>query len=175
LSFDGDRLTACSQAAIDPDLIRRVQSAAKDKPDAGTQEKKAASMSARELVEEDLIGFLSGADTVIGGAIDKVHGKGRADALRPRGKPQAIEDTCESQLASRKAISGCSVVAEIHRDGGPSTRVAFTVAHFDALQGDRAMRTCLAVKGKWFELPHDSLERMSQRHRQLYQQLSEQQ
>jgi hypothetical protein len=54
-------------------------------------------------------------------------------------------------------------------DGGISVALALGVTYYDALLGDAPMRGCLAAKGDWKELAHDSAEHMRARHRQLYE------
>lgn len=119
------------------------------------------------LLDDDLRGYLSSEDAILGRLLDDAHGKGTAGALRPRGKPTPISKPCGEQFTGRTVVASCSVQARVRWDAGPEWRLGLEILYFDALASDAAMKNCLSAKGDWQELPKDSAKFLREKHDQL--------
>lgn len=151
--FAKDRLVACVDVIESAGLLDEVA--------------KKAGVPAQKLVDDDAHGYFEGADTVVGGVLNKSLGKETAALLKPAGKPTPISKSCGEQFGSNRTIISTCIVG-----AGDKMRVALGITNFDALANDdRAMRGCLAAKGAWEETPKDSAAYLRAKHEQLYRSL----
>lgn len=153
-TFKKDRLLACMDiAVVSPWLESRVH-----KMDSGLQ----------EALEDEARVLVAGGKSWIGKLIDAKHGKGKALALGVGGDPQPSSEPCQGQFAGRTVLASCTVQIVHRGDAGPPDRVGIQIHHYDAMLSDKALRACMAVRGKWDELPKDSLQFRNQKHHQMF-------
>jgi predicted small lipoprotein YifL len=153
-TFKKDKLIACADLAV---VSPRLETAA-TKQDAGIV----------ALIEDDARVFVAGGDSWIADLIDAKHGKGKAAALGVGGEPQVASGPCGEQFAGRAVLASCTVQIMHRSDAGPPDRIGLQLHHYDAMASDKALRACMAVHGKWMELPKNSLQFRNQKHHQMF-------
>lgn len=145
-SFSDDQLYACTDLSLANSAFLEKAVAASD---AGAQ----------QLADSELLTWLEGGKSVLGAVLNKAHGKDGATGLRPGGKPQILSKSCREQFL-RKTIATCSTQLDDKADAGASMQGALRTTYYEATD-DSTMAKCLAARGDWSELPHDSLEYQS--------------
>jgi hypothetical protein len=163
--FDGDRLVACADVVMSKNPFDRLVAYMRD---AGTLD---GGTSTQFLVDDDVQGYFAGHDALMGRVLNDVFGKGTATGLRPKGKPTAIAKPCRQQFSSRTIVASCAISAREVWDGGLTWQLGAEFIYFDALGDDRAMKSCLAAKGNWEELPKNSAEFLHEKHDQMFRRL----
>ncbi len=153
--FKNDQLSACIDSIWASPLIEQIAIKA-GKP-------------VKEVIDDDVAGFVSGIDTLLGDILNESAGKEATALLRRSGKAQPLRQICDKQFPGRTIVSSCVLGA------GTKIRVGLEIRSFDAIPGnDRFMRGCLAAKGDWQEMAPDSRdfrrEKLQQQLRALQQQ-----